>query len=149
MNPEWTPRTRTDFIAVHCSATKPSQNVDENEIRKWHIARGWSDVGYNIVILRNGIIQIGRPLDMVGAHVEGYNSSALGICLVGGISELNVPENNFTEKQMHSLLIALRFCKLYAPSAKIQGHRDFPNVRKDCPCFDVRDWISKIDPTLL
>lgn len=144
------PRPRTDYIAVHCSATKPSQNVDEHEIAAWHKAKGWLDIGYNIVIPRNGMIQIGRPLDYSGAHVEGYNSRALGICLVGGIAETDgSPENNFTAKQFAALLVALRFCRLYAPGARIQGHRDFPNVAKACPSFDVRAWLAKTDRSLL
>lgn len=147
----YTPRPRTNFIAVHCSATRPSQNVDEDEIRQWHQAKGWQDIGYNIVIPRDGTIQIGRPMDYQGAHVEGYNSSALGICLVGGVSEADPKkaENNFTEKQFAALLDALRFCRRYAPTVKIQGHRDFPNVAKDCPSFDVRAWLAIAAPELL
>lgn len=146
---EYTPRSRTDFIAVHCSATPPTANVDENEIRKWHIARGWTDIGYNIVILRDGVIQIGRPLDHMGAHVEGYNDRSLGVCLVGGVDAVGHAEDNFTEKQKLSLVATLRFCRLYAPGAKILGHRDFPNVSKDCPSFDVRAWLATIAPELL
>lgn len=138
----YTPRQRTDFIAIHCTATKPNQNVDEAEIRKWHTDKGWQDIGYNIVIPRDGSIQIGRPMDYQGAHVEGYNSRSLGICLVGGIDEDGFPAANYTAKQWEALLIAVKFCKLYAPNAKVQGHRDFPNVVKDCPCFDVREWLE-------
>ena len=145
----YTPRPRTDFIAVHCSATPPSQNVDEHEIASWHKAKGWADIGYNIVIPRNGSIQIGRPLDYAGAHVAGYNSRALGICLVGGVDASGKPEDNFTSSQKQALLVALEFCKLYAPEARIQGHRDFPNVAKDCPSFDVRAWLAEIDSSLL
>ncbi|WP_367614995.1 hypothetical protein [Segatella copri] len=42
------------------------------------------------------------------------------------------------EELLHSL------CVDY-PDAEILGHRDLPNVRKDCPCFDVRDWLEDID----
>jgi len=146
----YTARKSTDFIAVHCSATKPSAHVDENTIRMWHLARGWQDIGYNIVILRDGVVQIGRPIDYQGAHVEGFNSKALGICLVGGLNEITgEPEDNYTGKQKAALLTALRFCKLYAPNARIQGHRDFPNVAKACPCFDVRAWLRTVAPELL
>jgi hypothetical protein len=145
----YTPRQRTDWIAVHCSATRPEQNVDEHEIRRWHLAKGWADIGYNIVIPRDGTIQIGRPLDYAGAHVEGYNSSALGICLVGWINELDIPVDNFTLGQKDALLVALRFCRKYAPAARIQGHRDFPHVAKACPSFDVRAWLAQVAPELL
>lgn len=146
----YTPRPSTDFIAVHCSATKPSMRVDENVIRAWHLQRGWQDIGYNIVILRDGTVQIGRPLDYQGAHVEGFNSKALGICLVGGIAEdSGVPEDNFTAEQKQALLTTLHFCRLYARGARIQGHRDFPGVAKDCPSFDVRAWLGAVAPELL
>lgn len=149
MTTNYTPRQRTDYIAVHCSATPPSRNVDETEIRKWHKEKGWIDIGYNIVIPRDGTVQIGRPLDYSGAHVEGFNNRALGICLVGGVDEDGQPADNFTDKQRASLLVALRFCRLYAPGAKIQGHRDFPNVSKACPSFDVRAWLLIAAPELL
>lgn len=145
----YTPRASTDFIAVHCSASKPSQYVDEATIRLWHIDRGWQDIGYNIVIPRDGRIQIGRPIDYQGAHVEGFNGKALGICLVGGINESGEPEDNFTTEQRAALLVALRFAKLYAPGARIQGHRDFPGVKKACPSFDVRAWLGTVAPELL
>lgn len=145
----YTPRKSTSFIAVHCSATKPDQLVDEETIRLWHMKRGWKDIGYNLVIPRNGTIQIGRPLDYQGAHVEGFNAKALGICLVGGINDAGKAEDNFTPEQKAALLVALRFCRLYAPNARIQGHRDFPGVAKDCPSFDVRAWLATVAPELL
>jgi N-acetylmuramoyl-L-alanine amidase len=145
----YTARTSTDFLAVHCSASKPSMRVDEDTIRQWHQARGWIDIGYNIVILRDGTVQIGRPIDYQGAHVEGFNSKALGICLVGGINEDGEPEDNFTPEQKAALLTTLRFCRLYARGARIQGHRDFPGVAKACPSFDVRAWLATVAPELL
>ena len=26
--------------------------------------------------------------------------------------------------------------------ADVLGHRDFPDVNKDCPCFDVKKWYT-------
>lgn len=146
----YTPRKSTEFLAVHCSASKPSMNIGEDEIRKWHTDKGWLDVGYNVVIRRDGKVEIGRPLDYQGAHVSDFNSKALGICMVGGINEYTgEAENNFTALQFNALLATLRFLKLYAPEAKIQGHRDFPNVKKDCPSFDVREWLAEHAQELL
>src|SRR5688572_10380296 len=100
---DYSPRNRTDFIAVHCSATKPSMNVDEQWIRALHQGKGWLDIGYNIVIPRDATIQIGRPLDYMGAHVEGYNSRALGICLAGGLDEDGRSVDNFVPEQKLAL----------------------------------------------
>jgi N-acetylmuramoyl-L-alanine amidase len=138
-----TERSKTEFIAIHCSATRPSQQIDVEDLRKWHKAKGWDDVGYHFVITRAGKVQPGRDEKTVGAHVEGFNGRSIGICLVGGVSEddFTKDENNFTPLQMtalHNLLLSLR--KRY-PGAVIQGHRDFPNVRKACPSFDVKEWL--------
>jgi hypothetical protein len=135
-------RDQTDYIVVHCSATKPSADIGEDEIRKWHVARRWADIGYNIVIRRSGRIEIGRPLDYRGAHVEGHNHDSIGVCLVGGLDDDGKPAPTFTDAQWESLKLALRFCKNVWPNAVIQGHRDFPNVHKECPCFDVKSWVT-------
>ena len=31
------------------------------------------------------------------------------------------------------------------PDAEILGHRDLPNVHKDCPSFDVKRWLKLVD----
>jgi len=151
-----TERIRTEFIAVHCSATKPSQDIGEDEIRLMHKKRGWSDIGYNIVIRRSGKVDIGRPLDAVGAHVKSFNHISLGVCMVGGVAEDGTPENNFTPEQWSSLETVLRFCNLVYPEAVIQGHRDFsPDLDgdgvieqhewlKECPCFDAKGFAKEI-----
>ena len=142
-------REYTDLIVVHCADTKPSMDhVNEDEIRQWHLDRGWSDAGYNIVIPRkpkdddHGLIEIARPLDARGAHVANYNHRALGICLVGGMSETGGPDDNFLPEQMMALVIAIRFCLAYAPTARVVGHHTL-DPRKTCPNFDVRAWARR------
>jgi len=144
-----TEREYTDLIVIHCADTKPSMmHVNEDEIRQWHIERGWSDAGYNIVIPRqakdgeHGLIEIARPLDAKGAHVAGYNHRALGICLVGGMSEAGEPENNFLPEQWEALRISVRFALGYAPGAVIVGHRDLDSG-KTCPNFDAQQWAKE------
>lgn len=49
------------IIIIHCAATKPSQDIGANTIRKWHTdpppnGNGWSDIGYHYVIRRNGVM---------------------------------------------------------------------------------------------
>jgi N-acetylmuramoyl-L-alanine amidase len=34
------------------------------------------------------------------------------------------------------------------PQAKVFGHRDFPGVKKACPSFDVRQWLSSYEPDM-
>ena len=79
----------------------------------------------------------------IGALGEGFNSVLIGVCLVGVVHEDDlVPENNFTPEQFITLKSLLGFLSAKYPLAKIQGHRDFPNVKKACPSFDVGKWLA-------
>lgn len=141
-----TVRKKTEFIAVHCSATRPSMDVGVVEIRKWHRAQGWEDIGYHWVIRRNGKLEKGRAENLVGSHVKGYNATSIGVCLVGGVAQddFTKPENNFTPAQFATLRELLANLKGRFLQAVIQGHRDFPKVAKDCPSFDVRKWLKSV-----
>ena len=52
-------RKTTDYIIMHCTATKPSQNIGFEEVNFWHLARGWMGCGYHFIIKRDGIIEDG------------------------------------------------------------------------------------------
>ena len=143
---------KIEYIVIHCSATKanvdekitlPGEDIGVKEIRRWHIQRGWSDVGYHFVIRRDGTVEEGRPLARIGAHVQNYNANSIGICLVGGLDEKGGAENNFEPPQWESLKALVADLKKRFPQAKIQGHRDFPRVAKECPCFNAKEWAKK------
>lgn len=138
-------RRKTDFIVLHCSATRAVQDVGVKEIRKWHQSQGWSDIGYHFVIRRDGRVETGRRVDAIGSHVQGHNTNSVGICLVGGLNNKTwKPENNFTKQQWAALERLVRVLTKKYPSARILGHRDFPGVQKACPCFDARAWARKM-----
>jgi hypothetical protein len=136
-----------NYIVIHCSATPADRDITEEEIRRWHKKRGWRDIGYHVVIRRGGMVEFGRPLDVRGAHVRGRNHDSVGVCLIGGVTKLNKPENNYTDAQWASLDRVVFGLKAFFPEAEVLGHRDFPGVFKACPCFPVKDWwASKITP---
>lgn len=139
-------RDRTDFICVHCSATTDKQNIGAADIDKWHRKQGWACIGYHYVIRRDGTVETGREESVVGAHVANHNSNSIGICMVGGVdaNDINKAVNNFTEAQFKSLKQLLIDLRVRYPKAKIQGHRDFPNVKKACPSFDVAAWLKSV-----
>jgi N-acetylmuramoyl-L-alanine amidase len=134
-------RKTTDFIVVHCAATKPSMDIGVREIDRWHRARGWLMVGYHFVIKRDGTVEIGRKLNQSGAHAKGYNDKSIGICLVGGVTEddASVPENNFTPEQFDALHVLVENTLLAFPDAKVIGHNEISS--KACPSFDVQAWL--------
>lgn len=138
-------RERTDYIAIHCSATG-NQNFGAADIDKWHRKNGWACIGYHYVIRRNGTVEEGRDEAVIGAHVAGHNEFSIGICMVGGVdaNDHTKAVNNFTQEQFDSLKQLLVDLKVRYPEAKIQGHRDFPNVKKACPSFDVKAWLKEV-----
>ena len=50
-------------IIVHCTATQESKDVSLDEVRRWHLNRGWRDIGYHFLIQRDGTVEEGRPIE--------------------------------------------------------------------------------------
>ena len=129
---------KIEKLIVHCSATKPDMNIGADEIREWHLKRGFSDIGYHFVIRRDGTLERGRPLDLTGAHCKGYNKRSVGICLIGGVDYDNEPQINYTAKQWSLLAQLISSFLLIYPDLRVAGHNEFST--KACPCFDVPEW---------
>jgi hypothetical protein len=90
-------------IIVHWSASRKYTTVEQ--LRAWHKAKGWRDIGYHRLILHpdslqlegelirtwGDLVKLGRKLnddkfllpDEVGAHTLGFNSDSVAICVVG------------------------------------------------------------------
>ena len=130
-----------DTVVIHASVTYPHQDIGTAEIRRWHLSRGWSDIGYHYVIDLAGKCQIGRPLALQGAHVRGFNETSIGICYVGGLDEFGDAEDTINDAQLETISqIVDRLClSPHFNIKKLLGHRDFPGVSKACPCFDVEE----------
>lgn len=133
-------------IIIHCSATPEGKDYTVEDVRKWHLQQGWSDIGYHYVIYRDGTIANGRDVDLVGAHCNkgGHNQHSIGVCYIGGVENkagVAAPrqkaKDTRTEAQKMSLLSLLLDLKKLYPDAQIYGHRDFDSG-KDCPSFDAR-----------
>ena len=123
-------------IIVHCSATKWGQDIGVKQIRKWHLERGWRDIGYHYVIRLNGTIEAGRPLEQTGAHCKGQNKDSIGICLVGGLDGTDA----YTDAQWRSLRILINGLRGEFGSLDVKGHNDYTNA-KTCPNFKVKEWF--------
>lgn len=128
---------KINLIVIHCADTYTRMDIGVKEIREWHLARGFNDIGYHYVIRRDGTIEAGRPLEKPGAHAAGYNSHSIGICYAGGKGDNDKPEDNRTPAQKQALYDLVNSLKQQFPQAKIVGHRDLPGVQKACPCFSV------------
>lgn len=127
---------KIDKIIVHCADTPEGRDVRVEEIRRWHKAKGWNDIGYHYVIDIDGTIEAGRDIECAGAHTQGQNANSIGICYVGGCDAKMQPKDTRTEAQKQSLRLLIKFLKSKYKDAKVFGHRDF--AQKACPCFDAK-----------
>lgn len=151
---------KISLIALHCSATMEGRPFTRADIDAMHRRRGFRMIGYHFLIGIDGKVEIGRPLDQAGAHIEGHNANSVGICYVGGISADGKAKDTRTAEQLAAMENLVRDLAAQFPKAKIRGHRDMSPDRdgdgvvephewlKMCPCFDVVAWCRRvgIDP---
>jgi N-acetylmuramoyl-L-alanine amidase len=121
-------RRQTRAIVVHHTAGNPRQSV--HDIHAFHLQRGWSGIGYNVVQTDDGEWWQGRGVDKVGAHATNHNSNTIGICLTGNFEDNPVPAPRW-----RSLVeMCAHLCRTYGLAPKdIVGHRDLPGAATLCP----------------
>lgn len=143
------PKQPLTNIIVHCS---DSEWGSAAEIRRWHLAKGWRDGGYHFVIGNgkikpdlflpelDGTVEVLRELDgdpfiednEVGAHTLGYNSSSIGVCMIG--------KTAFSANQFASLIKLLHAMRkrFTIEIRAILGHYETPlSQGKTCPNIDM------------
>lgn len=142
-------RDKTEQIILHCSATKEGKNFKAKDIKAWHLAQKWSDIGYHYVIDLDGTIENGRDEDLVGAHCSGQNSNSIGICYIGGLDQKGMPKDTRTPEQKEAMfeLVSKLLQKYNLPTHSIRVHNEYSSL-KACPCFngvkfrkEFFDWI--------
>ena len=134
------------LIVIHCSAVRPGQRSSAKDINDWHHDRGFQNgIGYHYVVRRDGSIEPGRPLEMIGAHVVGHNRHSIGICYEGGLNSFGKDADTRTPEQKVTLRKLLEELHRKFPKALIVGHRDL-NPGKKCPCYDVISEYRDLEP---
>ena len=131
------------YLVMHCTATHQNTSV-ENIRNYWKKVLKWSNPGYHYIIDKYGKITELQDVSKIANGVKNFNSNSIHIAYIGGIDEQGKSFDNRTPSQKYSQLYLLRQLKRKFPEAKILGHRDFPNVKKDCPCFDAIEEFSNI-----
>ncbi|MCL4233984.1 MAG: N-acetylmuramoyl-L-alanine amidase [Deltaproteobacteria bacterium] len=126
---------RVEYIVIHTAAAD-RRGVTVDDIRSWHRANGWSDIGYHFVVCDDGKWEHGRPEDQVGAHAKGLNDRSIGICVTG-----HGDLRDFNASQYRTLLqMVPQILHEYALDAeRVIGHREIreragaPDPHKTCP----------------
>ena len=129
-------------IIVHCADTPEGRDDKAADIRRWHKARGFNDIGYHYVVDLDGTIEPGRDVTIAGAHATGHNADSIGVCYVGGADTDMKPKDTRTEEQKTALRLLLKYLVQKYQGAKIYGHRDF--AQKACPSFDAKTEYKEL-----
>ncbi len=132
-------------IILHHSLTKDGSTVNWNAIRKYHLSKGWNDIGYHFGIEKIGSryeVLTGRMMTVKGAHTKGHNQDSIGICLVGNFDEVKPP------KEQWELAVELvsSLCEiLFITRESVYTHNDFASY-KTCAGkkFNLRLFRSQI-----
>ena len=130
-------------IIIHCSATPEGKEFSVDDIRRWHLQRGFADIGYHFVIYLDGSVHVGRPLAKASAHCKGHNAHSVGVCYIGGCeAHSQKPKDTRTEEQKRSLVRLITELRQQFPNASVHGHREFAN--KACPSFNAREEYKNL-----
>jgi N-acetylmuramoyl-L-alanine amidase len=138
-------------VVVHHTDTYENQPVDYDDIYKWHVTdRGFKDVGYHLLILRNGDLQVARPISVQGAHVlKGHNPFSIGIAFVGGLVGSSArrgtqrSSTTFRPEQWNTFKAFMRAFYTVHPGGQAFGHNDIDPDRRSDPNFDVVRYVRK------
>lgn len=160
------PLNRPDYryITFHhaagFSATTREEGLEQvRRIQEFHQnGRGWSDIGYQFVMDKSGRLYQGRPFlnDNVsfadgpplvqGAHVGGFNTGNIGVCVLGCYHPPEGPNcrDEMTPAALDSLATMFAYlAERYGVSpGNIRGHRDFGTTA--CPGDNNYAMLSAI-----
>lgn len=134
---------KIQYIVLHCTATCQETSI-KSILNYWKNILHWENPGYHFLISADGIIHELLDITQIANGAYGYNANSIHISYVGGIDANNQPIDNRTPNQISSQLSLLVEMKQKFPKAEILGHRDLPNVNKECPSFDVQSWLKSI-----
>lgn len=134
-------------IIIHTFATKEGWMRGEPfadkvaEVKKWHLARRFNDIGYHFLISREGEVATGRDISVAGAHAKGHNANSIGISLEGGYGHSRNDDflDVYTVKQGTALLQLLDELNPDG-GLMISPHNKYAN--KECPAFDLAAFLA-------
>lgn len=116
-NGKLTKRNSTKYIILHHRAG----NGDAESIHNLHLSNGWSGIGYNFYIRKDGSIYRGRPVETVGAHCQGQNNHSVGVCFEGNYET----EKTLSASQIKSGQELITYLKTLYPNAELKRHKEF------------------------
>lgn len=125
------------FVTIHCAATPEGKHFSAAQITAMDMLR-FKQPSYHWVVELDGTTVATLPEDQRGAHVAGHNTGNLGVCYVGGVAaDGRTPMDTRTQAQKQALRVLIAELRARHGDVEVLGHRDWPDVTKACPSFDV------------
>lgn len=118
-------------IILHYTATPSGVDFNTEDVRTWHIKRGFADIGYHFLVRLGGDVERGRPVDIAGAHAKGHNADSIGVCYVGG----GEGEDTRTPEQKAAIARIIDSLRTVFGPMPVLGHRELPGAATLCPGF--------------
>jgi N-acetylmuramoyl-L-alanine amidase len=139
---------RIEYIVIHCTATPHNTKIDSIK-NYWKNVLKWRNVGYHYIIEANGNVVKLSDIENPTNGVAGYNTKSIHISYIGGVDKNGKPVDNRTDAQKKALIETIKKVRNEVVLKQrffpiIQGHTDFPNVSKACPCFDAKEEYKNI-----
>ncbi len=119
--------------AVNCSA---------DDIHRWHLNKGWSGIGYNFLVRKDGSVYECRPMQYVPAHATGHNTYSIGICFEG-----NFEVETMSEAQMKAGAELVAYLKEKYNISLVQKHKDVQSTACPGANFPFNEIVNGQVPT--
>ena len=128
-------------IVIHHTATSAYTSVDS--IRDYHMNElGWRDIGYHYIINSDGMLRLGRPDWMIGAHVKGQNRDSIGVAVIGNFEDYTfLAAGKWLTPQGRMLPTVLADLMHRYPAAEVVTHREIAATL--CPGVNLQNWVEK------
>jgi hypothetical protein len=127
------PRRHVEKIFIHCSASDNAALTGQTlleEVRRWHLARGFADVGYHFLIDKSGVVLPGRDPEKTPASQKGHNRGSVAV-MVHGLEDFPAAMLEACRELCSAINESL------AGRVSFHGHHEVAPY-KACPVFDYR-----------
>lgn len=129
-------------IVVHHAAFiwLPAASLSQriSDIRGWHLARGFNDIGYHAV--SDGLTwAVARSWCVQGAHVSGHNTNTLAFCFADDLTKRDIRPD-----ELEPFWGFIRHAIMHFPISRILGHSDLAPTL--CPGTNTMSLLKRHAP---
>lgn len=132
------PSRRVHTVFLHCSATGLPHLDSPLTIEKWHLQRGFAEIGYHFYTNRFARTFYCRDINKIPAAQYKYNVGSIALCAFG----LHI-EDFSSDMMEETRRICFEIDRAYdaiGVELRFRGHREVAN--KLCPVYDYREVLG-------